>query len=478
VVQPDAVSVVVTLYGRDPVADVSAKRHLLLSAHPEFGRVSLIGRMPQAPERPPAFSSFLRARLGAARLERASIRGDDRQLVLRFAAREARFDLLVSLLGNRSNLYVLDEEQKVVAALRPLEKTRRALAIGQAWQDPPPREGDEGEDRWHASDDADFLRDVEQVYAARASESEEAQQARHLAQALRKERKLAERRLARIEQDLAEAEQAPVLQRHGELLKGALGQIGAGDREVRVRDWETGDEVAIPIDPAKSPKQNLEATFKRYQKLVRRLTKAGGQVDLARERVEEIGTLERQLEAAESASDSAALESLVAKPEVKRLLGKHAPKSTPAPASEKPRKQGRFADLPRRLQPRRYRSRDGLEIWVGRSDEGNDHLTTRLASGNDLFFHLDGAPGSHVVLRTEGRSDPPQESVLDACELAVEFSKHKKATRADVHVVPIKQVKKPKGAKRGLVWVTGGKSVHLRREETRLERLFASRIDD
>ena len=137
-----------------------------------------------------------------------------------------------------------------------------------------------------------------------------------------------------------------------------------------------------------------------------------------------------------------------------------------------------FAGSPRRLHPRRYRSADGLEIWVGRSDEGNDHLSTRLARGRDLFFHLDGAPGSHVVLRTEGRLDPPSESLVDACELAVHFSKGKHAGRADVHIVPIKNVKKPKGAKRGLVYVSGGRTLHLRREPARLERLLASRIDE
>ena len=83
-----------------------------------------------------------------------------------------------------------------------------------------------------------------------------------------------------------------------------------------------------------------------------------------------------------------------------------------------------------------------------------------------------------VILRTEGREDPPAEAVIDACELAVHFSKQKNAGRADVHVVPIKNVKKPKGAKRGLVYVTGGKSVHLRREPERLERLLKSKIDD
>ena len=76
------------------------------------------------------------------------------------------------------------------------------------------------------------------------------------------------------------------------------------------------------------------------------------------------------------------------------------------------------------------------------------------------------------------RPDPPQESVLDASELAVHFSKQKNASHADVHVVPIKNVKKPKGAKPGLVYVTGGKTVHLRREEARLSRVLASRIND
>jgi predicted ribosome quality control (RQC) complex YloA/Tae2 family protein len=115
---------------------------------------------------------------------------------------------------------------------------------------------------------------------------------------------------------------------------------------------------------------------------------------------------------------------------------------------------------------------------VGRSDAGNDQLSTRLARGNDLFFHLDGAPGSHVVLRTEGRADPPPEALLDACELAVHFSKLRNASRADVHVVPIKNVKKPKGAKAGLVLVHGGKTIHLRRASARLERVLASRIEE
>jgi len=492
VVQPDATSLALSFYGRDAESREGVKRHLVVSCDPQLGRVCEVAESPRAPGSsgasprrgggPPAFASYLRAHLGRARLLEARLRGEDRQLGLVFETKEGRMELLLSLLGNRSNCYVLDAEDRVVAAQRPLEKTRAALAIGGPWQDPPPPPGGarEGEDRFAGAPDAAYLGAIAVRYGERESEQRQAGLGRALAQALRKERKAAARRFERVEAELAEADQASELQRHGELLKGHLGEVRPGASEICVRDYESGEEVTIPLDPTKSPRDNLEATFKRYQKLVRRLTKAGGQVDRAREALEELESLEAELTALLDAGEQEvgeALEEFVARERVAALLARHAPRGAAVVAPAPAKLPGVLRGLATRLVPRRYRSRDGLEIWVGRSDEGNDYLTTRLARGKDLFFHLDGAPGSHVILRTEGRSDPPSESLLDACELAVHFSKAKKATRADVHVVPIKQVKKPKGAKRGLVWVTGGRSIHLRREDKRLERLMASRID-
>jgi len=78
------------------------------------------------------------------------------------------------------------------------------------------------------------------------------------------------------------------------------------------------------------------------------------------------------------------------------------------------------------------------------------------------------------VLRTGGRSDPPSEAILEAAELAVHFSKHRKVTEAHVLVAPIKGVSKPRGAKPGLVHVTGGRPLRLRRDPKRLERVLAT----
>jgi predicted ribosome quality control (RQC) complex YloA/Tae2 family protein len=486
IVQEGPHRIVLSVYGRgrDEGEDSGAKRHLLLSCCPQLGRVSQLSRPPAAPDKPPAFQALLRARLGGARVGEVCIQGDDRQLVIRFDGRDGSFALLLSLLGKRSNLYLLDADGLLLAGLRPLEQTRRSLRVGESWIDPPVQPGGgpgAGEDRWSDVPADGYLVAAEESYSDREEKHRREDLAQRLTRTLRKERKLAERRLERIEVELSEADQAAVLQQQGELLKSVLGKVSAGDREVKARDYGTGEEVTIPLDPTRSPKENLELTFKRYQKLLRRLTKAGGQVDAARVWCDQLASLEAEVAALAARGEDAQVEldALAARPEVAKLLGKHrAAPSQRRPAADAPQLPPRLRGLPRKLLPRRYLSADGLEIWVGRNDEGNDHLTTRLARGNDLFFHLDGAPGSHVVLRTEGRSDPPNESVLDACELAVRFSKQKNASRADVHVVPIKQVKKPKGAKRGLVWVTGGKSVHLRRDEKRLQRVLDSKFDD
>ncbi len=484
-VQPDAARLVATLYGRDDERGVRRKRWLLLCAAPEVARVSeLATPLPAAPT-PPALCAYLRAHLSGARLARASIRAEDRQLAIRFEAAEGAFDLLLSLFGRRSNVYLLDAEGVLLATLRALRETRPELSVGAPFQEP--RHGllDAGVDRFADASDGEYLEAVERSYAIEEAGRETADLARRLSKAIRKESKSVGRRLRRVDAELAEAEEASLLQKRGDLLKGALGDVELGASEVTVADYATGDDVVIPLDPSKSPKQNLEAIFKKYHKFVRRLAKAGGRQAGLRAGNEQLTALTERVESLASDGGEAAYAELVgiaARPEIAKLLDKVRPRQSGAggapPAEKRSALPARLQNIPRKLVPRRFLSKDGLEIWVGRSDEGNDYLSTRLARGKDLFFHVEGSPGSHVVLRTEGREDPPSDSVLDACELAVRFSKQRNASRVDLHVVPIKNVKKPKGVKPGLVYVTGGKTVHLRCAEARLNRVLDSRIED
>jgi len=479
-VQPDDVSLAVSLYGREREAESGRKCFFVFSCRGPLSRIGAIARLPKAPERPPAFSSYLRAHLSRAVLEGARIVDDDRQLALRFRAREGEFELLLSVFGNRSNLYVLGASGQILSSMRHIGDLRPELKMGGPYRSPVGQGRKPGEDRYREARDEDFFDAIEADFGAREEDLEGSDLARRLSQVLRRELKRARRRLEKIEAELAEADLAGEYAKHGELLKSVLGKIAPGASEIRVPDYESGADVVITLDPKKSPKANLEATFKRYQKLLRRLAKAGGQEGEARDWVGEVeGLLDRVARSREEGDDARAeLDEIAGLSPVRKLLEKRASGGPgPASAAEQSHLPPRLRDVPARLLPRRYHSKDGLEIWVGRSDEGNDYLTTRLARGKDLFFHVDGFPGSHVILRTEGRDDPPADSLLDACELAVHFSKQRNAGSAHVHAVPIKNVKKPKGAKRGLVHVTGGKSIHLRREETRMTRIMASKID-
>ena len=480
-VQPDRLTVALQVYVRR--GGDARKRVLELCVDGDLARVAETSKLPAAPQNPPAFVSWLRSHLSRARLVRVHLPGADRELQFDFEAHEGRHALVLALFGRKSNLYALDGQGLILATLRPLADTRPELEIGRAYASPQSGLPREGEDRFVAEPDDGLLAAIALAYADRHEEQQTVSLERALRQVLKRERKSASRRLEKLEAELLEADQATVLQRHGELLKGALGRVEVGASEICLEDYETGEPVTISLDPKKSPKGNLEATFKRYQKLLRRLTKAGGQVEDARARSGRLEAWVLQLDEAGAlpeAGKQAALEALASDASLAPLLERAEVRSQPAAQRAKQVKAklpGRLRDLATRLMPRRYVSRDGLEIWVGRSDAANDHLTTRLARGKDLFFHLDGAPGSHVILCTEGRSEPPQDSILDASELAVHFSKQKNASRADVHVVEIKNVKKPRGAKPGLVYVTGGRSIHLRREADRLERLLASRIE-
>lgn len=478
-VQPGPARVVLTLYG-GPEGEKPVRRQLVLCGDPQTARAGLQESSPKGAGPPSGFVQYLRAHLVGGRVVAVRQLEGDRQLAIDFQSDPA-LSVLLSIFGRRSNVYVLDADGRLVAALRPLAETRKELSLGEPWRSPSSLPRRDGEDRFASVTDAALLAEIEQVYASEEREGAQTELARRVSRALSREAKNLDRKLAKLESELSSAEAALAFERQGELLKSVLGRLSKGDREAVVQDWDTGEEVRIVLDPTLAPAENMARLFKRYRKALRTLTKGGAQDEAVKRSRAALAELEAAFEQASAAEDPDAMETLAARPELVRLLGKYAPSEKPVAKTSAGRPtERRIAgrDVPTRLMPRRYRTESGLEVWVGRSDAANDFLSTRLARGKDLFFHLDGAPGSHVILRTEGRDDPPSEAVLDACELAVHFSKSRNASRADVHAVPCKNVRKPKGAKPGLVMVHGGKSIHLRRTPARLERILAARIED
>jgi predicted ribosome quality control (RQC) complex YloA/Tae2 family protein len=447
---------------------------VVLSCDARLARLGARAKAGPAPAKPLPFAQYLQAHLVGARLAAATILDRDRQAALAFEGAEGRFELVLSILGPRSNVYLLDGERRLLLSLRPLAETRRDLAGGDPWSSPPSSPPPAAEDRFADASSEELLERIEAHYAERESDAATAVLRRRLARALKKQRDGLERKERRLAKDLEAAAAGEEARRLGELLKSVLSEVPARAASAQAVDPGTGEPVTIPLDPALGPAANLERYFKRAKKAVRQELRARTESGAVAERLEAAEALASALDATEDAD----LDAFAARPEVERLVQRYAPPAAPEPAAEKPRpwKLG-SRELSTRLVPKRYRTSDGLEIWVGKNDEGNDLLSTRLARGRDLFFHLEGWPGSHVVLRVEGKDEPPQASLLEAAELAVHFSKQRNSPRASVHIAAIKDVSKPKGVKPGLVYVHRGRTVQLRRDPERLKRILEARLD-
>ena len=115
------------------------------------------------------------------------------------------------------------------------------------------------------------------------------------------------------------------------------------------------------------------------------------------------------------------------------------------------------------MRIREFTSSSGLKILVGQDDASNDELTFKIGKSNDLWFHVSGSPGSHVLLKSsENSATPDKESIREAAELAAWFSKMRQGGKVAVKYCFVQNVKKPRGAKPG--------SVHIYRDKTILVR--------
>ncbi len=115
---------------------------------------------------------------------------------------------------------------------------------------------------------------------------------------------------------------------------------------------------------------------------------------------------------------------------------------------------------------------------MGKGSEQNDELTFHIARPFDVWLHARGVPGSHVILASQKNVDVPQEALIDAAHLAHHHSQRKGEPRGEVAWTQAKFVRKPKGAGPGQVTFTREKTMVVRIEPERLERLLRARTDE
>lgn len=259
-------------------------------------------------------------------------------------------------------------------------------------------------------------------------------------QRLQRAQSLLHRRLKALKGDLLEAEAAERCERDAAVLLANLGSIPRGAKMVELADTFDGSgqlRVRIELDP-QCPAVDTAAHLSRMAKRYRRRRQ------LLPERIAEIQRLLTGI-------DLLLENPKTTKEEAEGWLQRQ--------GMDKSQKNNTRHEEPR-VHPRRYRTSTGWSVWAGRNNVENDLLSHRLAAQNDYWFHAHGYPGSHVVLRREGRKEEPSAQTLrEAAGVAAYWSKGKTAKKVPVAYTLVKYVSKPRGGAPGQALMKREKSL-------------------
>jgi predicted ribosome quality control (RQC) complex YloA/Tae2 family protein len=242
---------------------------------------------------------------------------------------------------------------------------------------------------------------------------------------LRRDIKRLKRQLKALEEELFGFDDPARYRELGDILKANLSKLEKGMESVEVEDLYRGGSVIVELERDLSPQKNVAVYYKKYRKAVRGREKVAERIAAVKT---EIGELETEIEAAESAT----LEELG---------------PVPGETVEKER------EPEKRPVGRRYVSSDGFEIVVGRGARENYAVTFGVGRPGDLWLHVREAQGSHVIVRRKEKGKPfPKRTIEEAAALAAYHSKSRNASLVPVIVTERRYVQRARGAP-GLVRV-------------------------
>ena len=242
------------------------------------------------------------------------------------------------------------------------------------------------------------------------------------------------RKLAIQEKELEATYDRERLRQLGDIVTANMHRITKGQTILRAEDFydENMAEIDIPISPLLSPHQNAAKFYKDYTRMKNAEKELTRQIGLGEE---ELHYLKSVLEELNRAATDQELEEIKLELQSGGYLK--------ADSGKKRMKQAK-------VSPMRFVSTDGYPIYVGRNNRQNDELTFKLARKDDIWCHASKVHGSHVIISCGG-TNPPDDTVTQAAQLAAFYSENKGGQNIDVDVTSVKQVKKLPGAKPGMV---------------------------
>ena len=219
---------------------------------------------------------------------------------------------------------------------------------------------------------------------------------------------------------------------YGELINTYGYDVPQGSKSFQALNYYTGEEITIPLDPQIPVQENATKYFDKYGKLKRTFEAVTALLKETDEEIQHLRSIQTALDIALQEEDLTQIrEELMESGYIrKRPSGSKRPKIT--------------------SKPFHYISSDGFHMYVGKNNLQNDDLTFQFAKGNDWWFHAKGAPGSHVIVKSDG-VELPDRTFEEAAKLAAYYSSLRDSEKVEIDYVEKKQVKKPNGSKPGFV---------------------------
>lgn len=254
----------------------------------------------------------------------------------------------------------------------------------------------------------------------------------------------ARRRMAVREKELEQNRDREDLRIKGELIKANLYAIEQGSTTARVQNYydENLSEIEIPLDPALSPVANAARYFKDYKKSCGAVGALSALIESDKEEIKYLESVSESLERSKTLADIAEIREELSLGGYIKFANK---------------KQNRKKQQPQLTE---YKSVEGYRILVGKNNMQNDYITCELASKGDMWFHTKNIHGSHVVVFCGG-GPLSDKTIIFAASLAAKNSKASNSSNVPVDYTPVKYVKKPAGAKAGMVIYTTNKTVFV-----------------
>ena len=487
----------------------NGKTHkVLLSAHPQFGRIQLTKTEFQNPQNASSYVMILRKYLSGAFIEEIEQIENDRQVRFHISSKNeigdtVKIALIVEIMGKHSNIILMDKaSNKILEAIKHIgfsQNQYRTILPGSEYIAPPKSDltnpftaSDEkifdllqtNERFQGAAKDSltalsnltvaefhdklttvlpsiypndkfsaikldenfikfDRLSEMLDVYYADKAERDRVKQvASEVIRRVQNELKKNRDKLKKQEKELLATDNAEIFRQKGELLNTYLSLVPNDKPSVTLDNYYTNEPIEIALDLSRTPAQNAQRYFHRYQKLKQAVKFLGEQIEHTKQTISYLESVEANLGNADVAEISDIREELIQTGFIK--------------AKYRNKKQ-------KMLPPEKYQAEDGTIILVGKNNLQNEQVSFKLAKKGDLWFHVKDIPGSHVLIT--GNQNPSDEVITFAGELAAYFSKARNSNLVQVDVLEAKKLHKPTGTPPGFVTYNREKTIRVTPDE-------------